>query len=149
MNLAPRLEHAITKLYNAFHQNTLNPEDCYRCAVGNICDNQDFWKHFTDKHGSDQLNYLGRVHELMGRKYYGYLPSELLKIESTFLEGCGYKKASVQKRSISDRYSKDQLFDGLFSAVALLCALEGIENVMDYSKLFHHEKDIPVYELPF
>ncbi len=149
MNIPSRLEHAITKLYTSFHQNTLNPEDCYRCAVGNICDNQDFWKHFTDKHGSQELNYLGRIHELMGRKYFGYLPSELLKIESVFLESCGYKKSSVQKKSITDRYSKDQLFEGLCHVVAYLCTLENIDNVMGYSKLFCHNKNIPLYELPF
>ena len=31
-----RLEQAIIKLYKAFHNNMLDPEDCAACAVGNI-----------------------------------------------------------------------------------------------------------------
>ena len=66
MHLTPRIEQAVTKLYKAFHNNTLHPECCKKCAVGNICNNLDFWQHLSDAHGSLQLNYIGRVHQQLG-----------------------------------------------------------------------------------
>ena len=38
MKTTKRLEAALIKLYNAYHNNKLNPEDCTACAVGNILD---------------------------------------------------------------------------------------------------------------
>ena len=43
-----RFNSAIQKLYVAFHGDTLHPECCNQCAVGNILDNNDFWKNFSD-----------------------------------------------------------------------------------------------------
>ena len=63
MKTTKRFDLAIQKLYQAFHNNTLNPDDCKLCAVGNILDNNDNWKHLTDKHGSIKLNYLGKLHQ--------------------------------------------------------------------------------------
>ena len=91
MKTSARLEQAISKLYTAFHNNTLNPECCKSCAVGNILDNTDTWKHLTEGHGSLNLTYVGKVNEAFGRKLNGYSPLELLKIEAAFLSGCGYK----------------------------------------------------------
>ena len=85
MKTTPRLEAALTKLYNAYHTNKLNPEDCTACAVGNILDKKDSWKHFALEHGSMQLSYVGRVHQNLGRKFNGYTPEELIKIEKIFL----------------------------------------------------------------
>ena len=45
MKTTKRFDLAIQKLYQAFHNNTLNPDDCKLCAVGNILDNNDNWKH--------------------------------------------------------------------------------------------------------
>ena len=61
MTLPKRLDDAIKKLYLAFHSDQLNPKCCYKCAVGNILDNKDAWKHLTDNHGSVKLSYLGRL----------------------------------------------------------------------------------------
>ncbi|HMQ45502.1 MAG TPA: Na(+)-translocating NADH-quinone reductase subunit F, partial [Mariniflexile sp.] len=91
MKTSVRFEAALKKLYIAFHNNTLHPECCMQCAVGNILDNTDNWKHLSDQHGSLTLNYLGNVHQMLGRKFNGYSPLELLKIEATFLNACGYK----------------------------------------------------------
>ena len=76
MNIPKRLDQAISKLYQAFHNSTLHPECCQQCAVGNILDRKDFWKHLSDDHGSLKLNYLGQVHESLGRRFNGYKPSE-------------------------------------------------------------------------
>lgn len=140
MNVSKRLERAVNKLYVAFHNNQLNPECCKHCAVGNICNNTDSWKHLTDIHGSLILNYVGRVHESLGRKLYGYSPMEILQIEATFLWGCGYTLPLNQdSKKPSDPTSKETLFNGLCAVVEYLCKLDGVSNVMDYSKLFEYE----------
>ena len=148
MKTTKRLEHALIKLYNAYHNNRLNPEDCTACAVGNILDNFDSWKHLSDKHGSLQLSYLGKVHQNLGRKFNGYTPQELLQIEKTFLESCGFTTplCHYNQKPINPS-SNEVLFKGLCAVVALLCQLDGIHNVMDYSKIFEQEKGVPVYHL--
>ncbi len=148
MKSSSRLNHAISKLYIAFHDGTLNPECCKSCAVGNICDNRDAWKHLTDAHGSTVLNYVGQVNEAFGKRINGYTPSELLKIEAVFLEACGYSIPFSNKGSRQiQALDKDILFNGLSATVEHLCALDGITNVMDYSKLFEFEDNKPVFAL--
>ena len=148
MNIPPRLERAITKLYTAFHSDALHPDCCKSCAVGNICDNTDTWNYLTEAHGSLKLSYIGQLNENFGRKIYGYSPKELLQIELVFLKGCGYGlplgRGSKRPKNPKD---KDLLFNGLCDTVAFLCHLDYVPNVMDYSKLFEFEKDMPKYEL--
>lgn len=150
MNTSQRLEQAITKLYTAFHNNLLHPECCKSCAVGNILDNTDAWKHFSNNHGSVTLNYVGKVHQGLGRTFNGYSPQELLRIEAVFLKACGYSLPLNYKgvKPLNPK-DKDVLFCGLSETVAFLCKLDGETNVMDYSKLFEYENDTPVYELMF
>ena len=140
MNTTKRLENAINKLYLAFHNDKLNPECSKQCAVGNICNNTDSWKYFSDTHGSLILNYVGRVHQNLGRKFYGYSPEELLNIEAAFLSGCGYTLPFNQKtKKPANPTSKETLFTGLCAVVEFLCKLDGISNVMDYSNLFEYK----------
>ena len=148
MKTSHRLEQAINKLYNAFHNNELNPECCLKCAVGNILDNTDAWKHLSDQHGSIQLNYVGLVNQNLGRKFNGYSPIELLKIEASFLNGCGYS-IPLNRLGSKPQNPKDKevLFNGLCETVAFLCALDDVENVMDYSKLFEFDSHQPRYQL--
>ena len=148
MNASKRFDQAIQKLYTAFHNESLNPECCKHCAVGNILDNTDSWKHLTEGHGSHKLTYVGKVHQSLGRTFGGYAPLELLQIEAAFLKGCGYKlPLSRRSESKVDRTSKEVMFKGMCEAVALMCKLDGIENVMDYSKLFEFENKQPVHQL--
>ncbi|MEM0519621.1 MULTISPECIES: Na(+)-translocating NADH-quinone reductase subunit F [Aequorivita] len=141
MKTTKRLDNALTKLYVAFHENMLNPECCMHCAVGNICNNTDSWKHLSDAHGSLQLNYVGLVHEKLGRKFYGYSPLELLNIEAEFLKGCGYTlPLNYRNSKPKNPTSKDTLLKGLSAATAYLCKLDNVQNVMDYSSLFITEK---------
>ena len=150
MKTSPRLEQAISKLYSAFHSDSLNPECCKTCAVGNILNNTDIWKHLTDGHGSLKLSYVGKVNEALGKKLNGYTPFELLQIESAFLKGCGYKlPLSHKTNKLVDRNSKEVMFNGMCEAVAVLCKLDGISNVMDYSRLFDFEDNQPVNELAY
>ncbi|TXE09334.1 Na(+)-translocating NADH-quinone reductase subunit F [Gelidibacter salicanalis] len=148
MNTSYRLEQAIKKLYTAFHANTLHPECCQQCAVGNILDNTDAWKHLSDQHGSSRLNYVGIVHQNLGRKFNGYSPLELLNIEATFLRACGYS-LPLQKHGKKPKKPQDKhlLFEGLSATISYLCALDGVENVMDYSKLFERKNGQPCHQL--
>ena len=137
METSTRLESAIKKLYKAFHNNTLNPECCQQCAVGNILNNTDGWKHLSDAHGSLRLNYVGKVHQNLGRQFNGYSPLQLLKIEHIFLTACGFKLPLHYKNSKpKNPTNKDVLFNGLSAVIAYLCELDGVENIMDYTKLF-------------
>ena len=143
-----RLEQAIIKLYTAFHNNTLDPEDCTACAVGNILDNHESWKHLSNEHGSLQLNYIGTVHQRLGRKFNGYTPQELLEIEKVFLEACGFKTPLCHYNpKPQNPIDKESLFNGLCAVVSFLCSLDNIPNVMEYSKLFEYENNEPKYQL--
>jgi hypothetical protein len=142
MKTSTRLEASITKIYNAFHNNELNPECCKQCAVGNILDKTDSWKHLSDNHGSVQLNYVGKVHQTLGRKFNGYTPLELLQIESTFLEACGYElPINYKNKKPKDIENKEVLFKGVQAVIAFLCKLDNTANVMDYTKLFSFENN--------
>ena len=148
MKTSKRVEQALIKLYNAYHNNRLNPEDCAACAVGNILDNQDSWKHLSNDHGSLQLSYVGRVHQNLERKFNGYSPQEILQIEKTFLNACGFKTPLCHYNPKPQNFtSKEVLFDGLSAVVALLCQLDEIPNVMNFSKIFEQENGQPVYHL--
>lgn len=152
MKTSSRLDQAINKLYNAFHNNMLHPECAKQCAVGNICNNTDSWKHFSDQHGSTKLNYVGLVNHKFGKRFYGYTPLELLKIEAVFLKACGYSLPLNHKGNQPENPTdKNILFNSLCAVVEFLCLLDGIENVMDYSKLFTFESEattlLETYEL--
>ena len=144
MKTSQRFNNSVQKLYKAFHNNRLNPECAKQCAVGNILDNNDSWKHLSDNHGSLQLNYVGFVNQKFGKRFGGYSPLELLKIESEFLKGCGYSLPLHHKgKRPNNLENKDILFEGLCSVVACLSNLEGIENPMDYSSLFDYNIQEP------
>ncbi len=146
--MTARLNNALTKLYNAFHNDELNPECCKKCAVGNICDNTDTWKHLTDIHGSVKLNYIGLVNQNFGRRIHGYTPLELLQIEAEFLKGCGYSgPIDSNCKKPKDPTDKDILFNGMCQVINYLCALDNVPNVMDYTKLFQVENDTPKFQL--
>lgn len=142
MNLPYRLESALTKLYLAFHEGRLDPENCCHCAVGNICDNFDAWKHFTDRHGSVKLNYLGKLNESYGKRINGYSPKELLTIEAIFLKGCGYTLSPDKKLlKPSPKIDQETMFSGLTTVIKYLCELDGVNNVMELYRSFDFNVD--------
>jgi len=147
METSQRLESALKKLYTAFHNNQLNPECCKQCAVGNIMHNTDSWKHFSDNHGAVDLNYIGKVHQNLGRKFNGYTPLELLKIEHIFLEACGYQLPLHYKNNKPNPKDKAILFEGLCAVITYLCELDGVSNVMDYTKMFEFTNDKPKHQI--
>ncbi|WP_179005078.1 Na(+)-translocating NADH-quinone reductase subunit F [Winogradskyella forsetii] len=147
MKTSVRFDHAIHKLYTAFHNKTLNPDDCKQCAVGNIMDNKDSWKHLTDSHGSTKLNYVGLVHQNLGRRFNGYSPIEVLQIESAFLKGCGYHFTAQQRLFKPESVNDTKLFNGLSAVVSQLCRFDGIDDVMDCSILFEFDDSTSELEL--
>jgi len=143
-----RLESALKKLYTAFHNNTLIPECCIQCAVGNILDNTYSWKHLSNSHGTLELNYVGKVHQSLGRKFNGYSPLELLRIENIFLKNCGYKlPLHYKKEKPRNPTDKVILFNGLTAVISYLCDLDNVPNVMDYTKLFEFENKTQVFKI--
>lgn len=147
MKTPTRFDRAISKLYQAFHNDELHPECCKRCAVGNICDNTENWIYLTEAHGSLQLSYIGRLNEQFGRRVYGYTPKELLQIETVFLQGCGYEVPLRTNSKKPEVLTKTILFNGLCATVEFLCQLDHIPNVLDYSKLFERENNKPKFQL--
>lgn len=146
--MSSRFERAIVKLYNAFHEGTLNPECACNCAVGNILDNKDSWKHLSDDHGSLRLNYVGKVNEAFNKRFKGYLPSELLRIEHAFLKGCGYQLPFRHDHfKPFDPLDKDIQFDGMCAAIELLCKLDAVPNITDYTDLFREDQKQHILEL--
>ena len=142
MKTTSRFDNAIQKLYNAFHSQTLHPEECAQCAVGNILDNRDFWQHISDYHGTIKLNYVGLVNQKFGKRFNGYTPIELLQIEMAFLKGCGYQLPIHRNNHKPENPTHpDTLFYGLQAVVSFLCNLDNIPNVMDCSKLFKYDAD--------
>lgn len=148
MKTPQRLDEAIKKLYLAYHNNELHPECCKSCAVGNILDRTDSWQHLSDDHGSLRLNYLGNVHQMLNRRFNGYTPQELLHVEATFLSACGYQLPfkRYHKRPENPQ-DKELLFNGHCAVITLLCRLDNVTNVMDYTKLFEGKNDQPKYTL--
>ena len=142
MKTTQRFDQAIQKLYTAFHDDGLHPECCKQCAVGNILDKTDSWKHLSDEHGSLELNYVGIVNQKIGKKFNGYSPKELLQIEVSFLKACGYQLPLHHQRRPEIQVDKDILFKGLCAVVDCLCELDKIDNIMDYSSLFAYEKEV-------
>ncbi|RCW90208.1 Na(+)-translocating NADH-quinone reductase subunit F [Winogradskyella arenosi] len=131
-----RFEAALHKLYIAFHNQALNPEDYKQCAVGNLLDGKTSWQYITDVHGSTSLNYIGLVNQHLGKRFNGYNPKELLYIERAFLKGCGYHFSANQRLKRPKIIDDNSLFNGLTAVVAELCKLDGVPNVMDCEKRF-------------
>jgi hypothetical protein len=143
METSKRFNQALEKLYNAFHENRLNPLSCTQCAVGTILDNNHYWKEFSNYNGTLQLNYVGLVHQRLGRKFNGFTPLELLQIEKVFLQACGYAVPLHQYTFTNKKKNKDKLFKGLEAVVAQLCTFDNIPNVMDCTSLFNHQRQTP------
>lgn len=150
MKTSRRLDAAITKIYTAFLNNKLNPECCKQCAVGNILDKTDSWKHLSDDHGTLTLNYIGKVHQTLGRKFNGYTPIELLQIERVFLEACGYQlPLNYKNKKPENPDNKDELFKGVQAVISFLCKLDNVTDIMDYTKLIAFENNDSKYKIPF
>ena len=136
--LPERFTSAVTKLYNAFHNDELNTMDCERCAVGNICNNRSDWRYIPEynmeRHAGDFKPYVV-ISET------GYSINELLNIESLFMYNTKKNELFNNEWRIN-KDSKEHQFEGLCKVVEYLCELDNIPNVMDYTSLFEYENQI-------
>ena len=140
MKTTKRFDNAVIKLYNAYHENRLNANQCTACAVGNICDNNESWKKLVMHHGKREFDfsqYIGNTKKVIDKT--GYSPEELLHIETIFLKKVGYPRY--------EKETKEGQFLGLCAVIEYLCELDNIKNVMDYTKLFETEENAPKYTL--
>ena len=141
MKTTERFDNALPKLYNAFHNGTLESQDCTMCAVGNICDNKYEWNNavrtmvsrfgVTSRH--IDINFMNET-----IKKSGYSVKELAEIELRFINEALFK---------TGKETKETQFKGLCAVVEYLCELDNIPNVMDYTKLFETENNEPKYQL--
>ena len=85
---------------------------------------------------------------MLNRRFNGYTPQELLHVEAAFLSACGYQLPfkRYHKRPENPQ-DKELLFNGLCAVITLLCRLDNVINVMDYTKLFEVKNDQPKYTL--
>ncbi len=142
-----RFDEAVSKLYDAFHDGTLNAFDCTACAVGNIVGNSN-WVGVTYKF-INQIN--GCIPnditdiDILNVENTGYSAIELRSVERIFMFGnCNGKTYFFRKAEDSN---KEIQFKGLCAVVEYLCELDNIPNVMDYAKLFETENEQPKYQL--
>lgn len=137
-----RFNNAVTKLYNAFHNGELISMDCAKCAVGSIVGGSG-WSTLTWRFIDFPQHDLEDIPNILKT---GYSAKELREVERIFMFGY-----STQKTYGSGVYrtkeTKEDQFIGLCHVVEYLCELEGIPNVMDYTKLFETENDVPAYKL--
>jgi hypothetical protein len=99
------------------------------------------WSSLTDRHGSLELTYVGKVNQAFGKRFNGYTPMELLEIEAVFLKACGYQlPIGPNSTKPIDRFDRDMQFDGLCAVTDFLCQLDGIPNPMAYYHLFDHHR---------
>lgn len=148
-NLPERFTRAIEKLYTAFHKGELKATDSCACAVGNICNNKRGWNdtnNFVEENYVKGSNYYD-AEVFLKEENVGYNFIEIATIEKIFLTSMGYciPFNIFVWRSINE--TKETQFKGLCAVVEYLCELDGIPNVMDFSKLFETEDNVAKYEL--
>ncbi|MGB2525664.1 Na(+)-translocating NADH-quinone reductase subunit F [Flagellimonas sp. SN16] len=135
-----RFEKAVTKLYRAFHEGTLNAFSCEACAVGNIAGGKG-WSGLAVpervnvlKHDYMQIvNKGGDIDDYNYPEGLEYSPSALYQVELRFL-------TVWEDAKNPDGRNKELQFKGLCAVVEYLCELDNIPNVMDYSSLFEYDE---------
>ncbi len=128
-----RTEKAINRLYTAFHKGELHPNCHCKCAVGNILNQADFWAAFSDSIGERNLSYVGRVNQLLGRRFEGFTPQELLDIEAVFLKRLRFEANGKFS------YNQDDLFYGLEAVIKYLCKLDHEPNLLCIEELLDYQ----------
>ena len=139
MKTTKRFDDAVTKLYTAYHNNTLNAFNCQACAVGNIVGHGD-WHGYRVKRNKD---YVIQLPVLSTMPCYpnnaSYNAEELRKIEYTFMS------AWVGTEEIG--LHKENQYKGLIAVVELLAEFDNIPNPFNLENLFSNDKAIAKKEL--
>jgi hypothetical protein len=140
--MTPRLERAITKLYNAFHKGELEAGDCSKCAVGNLCDNESDWRYINEyEMFSEYHNGYSAIEKT------GYSVKEIMDIEHLFMYGVKRDAPGWDWNAFKGK-DKELQFKGLCAVVEYLCELDNVPNVMDIKSLFEYDNNNqPISEL--
>jgi len=141
MKKTKRFNQAVMVLYNAFHENRLDAFSCKACVVGNMIKGSKIWRMnnvIGIEKGLSPVKAEGRYYSPPFHKDYS--EQELLNIEAVFL-------TEWSKEKSYDGTNKEIQFKGLCAVVEYLCELDGIKNVLDYTKIFETENDKPKYQL--
>jgi len=148
--LPKRFTDAVSKLYNAFHENRLNALDCKACAVGNILSNKNEWQ---DVFCAGVIKPFPTSNGISLIRDSGYSIKELFEVEHIFVFGMMSHENKDSPRwaawGLNDINNKEYQFKGLCAVIEYLCELDNIPNIMDFTSLFETENDKPVKELQF
>lgn len=142
MKTTERFDNAVSKLYTAYWDGTLNAFDCAMCAVGSILETEQEWlMHTADDFKEGIEPELQKGCGLWNPPICkDYSTDELIQIEYVFL-------LEFSKDRETDGTNKNSQFKGLCAVVEYLCELDNIPNVMDYTKLFETENNEPKFQL--
>jgi len=131
--LPKRFTDAVTKLYNAFHENRLNAMDGCECAVGNLCNNTNNWLNSYEDEMSVNT---------------GYSSEELITIELLFMYGIkSFLDAELWEPKDVIPENKETVFNALSAVIEYLCELDNIPNIMEYKSLFETENKLELTEV--
>jgi len=141
MKTTKRFERAVSKLYNAFHNGTLDAGDCKHCAVGNILGHDKWTCSSPSSYLWENSNPKDEVFSFFdgSENNSEYSSEELKMIEYWFIIG-------HEEYELDD---KNCQFKGLCAVIEYLCELDNIPNIMDYTSLFETENNKPIKELTF
>ncbi len=143
MKATQRFENAVSKLYRAFHEGTLDAFDCSACAVGNICDNSSRWTIHTLMIPQRKTKEDIKIKLLEKKGEYKVLRTGYSNVELSIIEGV-FLDVFLDELNFQ-LGSKQKQFLGLCAVIEYLCELDNIPNIMDYTKLFEVENDKPKY----
>lgn len=149
--MTERFNNAVTKLYTAWHKDTLDAMHCRHCAVGNLCGTKQ-WARIGPIGSPLRIN-----PEFDGAA--GYSRKQLAEIESIFLYGVTDQDTTepkflnlISNEDVSGglftkKQQKELQFQGLCAVIEYLAELDGIPNPFNFSKLFNEDKEIALSEL--
>jgi hypothetical protein len=124
-----RFENAAVKLYNAFNKGELNAMDACACAVGNLCNNEDFWRG-------------NHSQPLKTKKVTGYNMEEIYIIEHLFMFGV----QDVNKKSLwcALNMTKENQYNALMAVLEYLAELDNIKvpevTVNEFQRVLQNNK---------
>lgn len=140
-----RYNNAIKRLYSAYVEGRLNPMDCKKCAVGNICNNTSRWQDFICLKGEVCTgSSLVEFNEYMRLNNAPYSGIELRNIERIYMSGCrlgGRIDIEIDKSCLLREKRPDHLnLRALLLVIDYLGELEGFTERKDIKDLFESKE---------
>lgn len=135
--MTERFNNAVTKLYTAFHEGTLDYGLCQKCAVGTILGHgtwlfnspSTIWARMKGRELTDMT---------LRNNNSGYNLKELVKVEKVFI---------LAFKNSKNPSNKESQFKGLCAVIEYLAKLDNIPNPFNFDNLFNQDKEIASLEL--